>query len=105
LPDAVVQGTKKALRLIWQYCANIGINSTEVESGGCDVIDKDKAQGKAEQLKGKVKQAVGKTTGSKEIHMHGKVDEVKGQARVAVADAKSEAKKVVRKLEDKVAKA
>ena len=35
-----------------------------------------------------LQQAVGKATGSKEIENHGKVDEIKGQARVTVAEVK-----------------
>jgi uncharacterized protein YjbJ (UPF0337 family) len=69
------------------------------------VIDKEKMQGKAEQFKGKVEQAVVKATGSKETQARGMVDEAKGKARETVADVTSEAKKIVAKAREKVDKA
>ncbi len=66
-------------------------------------MDKEKALGKSEQLKGKAKQAVGHAVGSKKMENHGKADEAKGRARETVADTKNAAKRVAHKAEDKAA--
>jgi uncharacterized protein YjbJ (UPF0337 family) len=49
--------------------------------------------GKAENLKGRVKQAAGSLTGDKKLEAEGAVDRVKGAAREKVGEAK-------RKLDD-----
>jgi uncharacterized protein YjbJ (UPF0337 family) len=61
------------------------------------LIDKDEAQAGVEQFKGKVERAVGKATGSKRMEDRGKTDEVKGSARRAVADARSDARNIAGK--------
>jgi uncharacterized protein YjbJ (UPF0337 family) len=45
-------------------------------------------KGKAENLKGRVKQAAGSLTGDKELEAEGAVDRVKGAAREKVGEAK-----------------
>jgi uncharacterized protein YjbJ (UPF0337 family) len=50
-------------------------------------------KGKAENLKGRVKQAVGSLSGDKKLEAEGAVDRVKGAAREKVGEAK-------RKLDD-----
>jgi uncharacterized protein YjbJ (UPF0337 family) len=56
------------------------------------VIDKEKVKGQAEQLKGHVEQAVGKTIGSERVRARGEIDEVQGKAREMVADVKNKVK-------------
>jgi uncharacterized protein YjbJ (UPF0337 family) len=58
------------------------------------VAIKDKVQGKAEEIKGKVEQAVGKATESERMQARGKIDETKGRARGKVADIKDAVKLV-----------
>ena len=58
------------------------------------MVDKQKAQGKAEEIKGKVEQAVGEATGSEKMQARGKVDETKGRVRGKVADVKHAVKKL-----------
>jgi uncharacterized protein YjbJ (UPF0337 family) len=43
----------------------------------------DKAQNKAEELKGKGKQAVGRATDDEELQAEGEVDEIKGNLKQA----------------------
>jgi uncharacterized protein YjbJ (UPF0337 family) len=61
-------------------------------SRGCVVEERLKA--KAEQIKGRVEQAVGKATGSEESQARGVVDEASGKAREMVVDAEGEVMKV-----------
>lgn len=58
------------------------------------MVDKDKVQGKAKEIKGKAEQVVGKATGSEKMQDRGKADEVKGKVRGKVADIKNAVKKV-----------
>ena len=53
---------------------------------------KEKVIGKAEQLKGRVEQAVGKATGSEETQARGEVDEATGKAREKIAEIKGNAR-------------
>ena len=48
--------------------------------------NKDERDGKADQAKGRVKQAVGDLTGNKDLKSEGKVDEAKGKVQAAVGD-------------------
>lgn len=54
----------------------------------------EKLKAKAEQMKGRVEQAVGKATGSEKSQARGVVDEASGKARERVVDAEGEVKKV-----------
>ena len=47
-----------------------------------------KAGGMMDELKGNVKQAVGKVTGDKSMQAEGMADEAKGEAKQAVADGR-----------------
>lgn len=49
--------------------------------------NKDEREGKADELKGKVKQAVGGLTGNEELKAEGKIDEAVGKAKTAVGGA------------------
>jgi len=49
--------------------------------------NKNERNGKVDQAKGKVKQAVGDVTGNERLKAEGKVDETVGRAKAAVGDA------------------
>ncbi|MFG2196365.1 CsbD family protein [Streptomyces sp. NPDC048639] len=54
----------------------------------------DKAEAKAEQMKGKAKEAVGRGTGDEDLEAEGRGDQAKGDAREAIEKAKDAAKDV-----------
>ena len=58
----------------------------------------DKASNKAQDIKGKVKETVGKTTGDEELEHKGTTD----QAKAAVKDVGEKVKDAASKLKDKV---
>ena len=60
----------------------------------------DKASNKAQDIKGKVKETVGKTTGDEELERKGNAD----QAKAAVKDLKDNVKDAASKLKDTVSK-
>ncbi len=66
------------------------------------MVDKEKMKGKAEQLQGKVEQAVSKGTGSDETQARGKFHEAKGRTREKVAGVKAEVKKGLGKAKNTV---
>jgi uncharacterized protein YjbJ (UPF0337 family) len=51
-------------------------------------MDKDRIEGSAEQLKGKVKEVVGKVTGDSKTEAEGKTEQVKGKVQNAVGGVK-----------------
>ena len=53
-------------------------------------MNKDELKGKAENLKGRVKEAMGSITGNKEKEAEGMVDRVKGATREKIGKAKDE---------------
>lgn len=50
--------------------------------------NKDERNGKAEQVKGRVKQAVGDLTGNPTLKVEGQVDEVAGKVQASVGHAR-----------------
>lgn len=52
----------------------------------------DKVTGYANQAAGNIKQGVGKAVGSEELQVKGAVQELKGEAQVAVGDVKEKVK-------------
>jgi uncharacterized protein YjbJ (UPF0337 family) len=58
-----------------------------------NVMNKDQVKGRVEETKGKVKEAVGKATGSETTQVKGKVEQVVGKTRAAYGDAKEQLKK------------
>jgi uncharacterized protein YjbJ (UPF0337 family) len=58
--------------------------------------------GERDQVKGKVKEAVGGLTGDKDLESEGKADRRAGEAKEKVADAKDKIEEVIEKAEDKV---
>ncbi len=56
------------------------------------MIDKDRIAGSAKQVKGTIKQAVGKVVGDAKLQAEGKADKVKGKAQNAVGSLKDSIK-------------
>jgi uncharacterized protein YjbJ (UPF0337 family) len=52
------------------------------------MVDKDRIQGSAEQVKGKVKDMAGKALGDAKMEGEGKADQAKGKAQNAVGGLK-----------------
>ena len=52
------------------------------------MFNKDERDGKVNQAKGRVKQAVGDLTGNAHLRTEGKIDEAKGKVQVAIGHAK-----------------
>jgi uncharacterized protein YjbJ (UPF0337 family) len=61
--------------------------------------------GESDQVKGKVKEAVGSLTGDKDLESEGNADRRAGEAKEKVADAKGKVEEVIEKAEDKVEEA
>jgi uncharacterized protein YjbJ (UPF0337 family) len=57
---------------------------------------------KAEQAKGRVKQAAGDLTGDDSLRREGKVDEASGKAKDALDDVKDKAEGMIDKVKDKI---
>ena len=53
-----------------------------------EIMDKDRVVGSAKQVKGAVKQAVGKATGDAKLESEGKADKVEGKVRTTIRDLK-----------------
>jgi len=59
------------------------------------MANEDEVKGKAENLKGRVKQAAGTVTGNKKLEAEGAVDRVKGAAREKVGEIERKASKAI----------
>ena len=53
-----------------------------------------KADGKADRIKGKVKEAAGRATGNRSLESKGKRDQAKGNAKEAVGEVQKAARKI-----------
>jgi len=51
-------------------------------------MDKDRIKGSAEQVKGKIKEGIGKVTGDSKTEAEGKADQVKGKVQNTVGGLK-----------------
>lgn len=60
-------------------------------------MDKDRIKGTAEQVKGSIKEAVGKITGNDKLELEGKTDKVAGKAQAKVGEAKDAVRDAVKK--------
>lgn len=58
------------------------------------MVNRDQAAGKANEVKGSVREAVGKATGNKELQAKGKGDQTKGKGQQIVGDLKDAGTKV-----------
>lgn len=60
-------------------------------------MDKDRIEGKATEIKGSIKEAVGKITGNDSLQVEGKADKVAGKAQAKVGEAKDAVRDAVEK--------
>lgn len=60
-------------------------------------MDKDRIKGTAEQVKGSIKEAVGKITGNDKLEVEGKADKLAGKAQAKVGEAKDAVRDAVEK--------
>jgi uncharacterized protein YjbJ (UPF0337 family) len=58
-------------------------------------MDKDRVEGTATNIKGKVKEGVGKMTGDSKTEAEGKADQIKGKTQNAVGGLKDKAREVL----------
>jgi uncharacterized protein YjbJ (UPF0337 family) len=58
-------------------------------------MDKDRVEGAGTNIKGKIKEGVGKMTGDAKTEAEGQADQVKGKAQNAVGGAKDKAREVL----------
>ena len=58
-------------------------------------MDKDRVEGTGTNIKGKIKEGVGKMTGDAKTEVEGQADQVKGKAQNAVGGAKDKAREVL----------
>jgi uncharacterized protein YjbJ (UPF0337 family) len=62
----------------------------------------DKAEGKLDELKGKVKEGVGDATGDRDLQAQGEVDQAKGKAKQAWGEVKNAGEKAKQAIQDAV---
>jgi uncharacterized protein YjbJ (UPF0337 family) len=60
----------------------------------------DKAEGKVDELKGKVKEGVGGATGNRDMEAEGEIDQAKGKGKQAWGDVKNAARKAKDAVKD-----
>lgn len=65
-------------------------------------MNKDQVQGQFDQMKGKVKQRIGKATGDDVLHDEGVADEVVGNVQEGVGKAKEKVGNAVKNLGDRI---
>ena len=65
-------------------------------------MNKDQAQGQFDQMKGKVKQGIGKATGDEVLHDEGVGDEVAGNVKEGVGKAKEKVGNALKDLGNRV---
>jgi uncharacterized protein YjbJ (UPF0337 family) len=58
-------------------------------------MNKDQIKGRAEEVKGNIKEGVGKAVGNDRLRGEGKVDELAGKTQAGYGDAKDKAKDVI----------
>ena len=65
-------------------------------------MNKDQVEGRVEQAKGHVKDAVGNVTGNRQMEAEGEADQVAGKTQAGYGDTKEKAKDSAKDLIDKV---
>jgi uncharacterized protein YjbJ (UPF0337 family) len=58
-------------------------------------MDKDRVEGAATNIKGKVKEGIGKITGDSKTEAEGQADQIKGKAQNAVGGLKDKAREAL----------
>jgi uncharacterized protein YjbJ (UPF0337 family) len=59
------------------------------------IVNEDQIRGRADQVKGKVKEVVGNAVGDKAMEKKGKLRKIKGKSQAAYGDLKEEIKKSI----------
>jgi uncharacterized protein YjbJ (UPF0337 family) len=62
----------------------------------------DRIEGKADELKGRVKEAAGDLTDDEGLEAEGKTDQAGGKIKQRLADAKDKGEELVDKVKDKI---
>lgn len=65
-------------------------------------MNKDQVEGRVEQAKGHVKDAVGNVTGNRQLEAEGEAQKVGGKVQAGYGDAKEDAKDGARNVIDKL---
>jgi uncharacterized protein YjbJ (UPF0337 family) len=60
-------------------------------------MNNDQVKGRADQVKGAVKEATGKVVGNRDLEAEGKMDKATGKARAGYGDLKEDVKDAVKK--------
>lgn len=60
-------------------------------------MDKDRIKGTAEQVKGSLKEAVGKVTGNEKLEIEGKAEQIAGKTQAGIGKAKDAARDALKK--------
>ena len=58
-------------------------------------MNKDQVQGRANEVKGDIKEAAGKLVGNQKLQGEGLVDQAKGKAQAGLGDAKEKVKNAI----------
>jgi uncharacterized protein YjbJ (UPF0337 family) len=74
-----------------QQNPNMPFRSSLLDIGG-SIMDKDRVAGSAKQVKGAVKQAVGKAIGDAKLESEGKADKIEGKVQNAIGGIKDTVK-------------
>jgi uncharacterized protein YjbJ (UPF0337 family) len=80
-------------------CASAAMISVALLSGGAVAQGTtDKIEGTAKELRGSVKETIGKATGDPKLELEGKIDKVEGGTQNAVGDIKNTGGEIKDKL-------
>jgi uncharacterized protein YjbJ (UPF0337 family) len=60
-------------------------------------MDKDRISGAAKQVKGSVKEGIGKVTGDTKTKVEGKIEKTAGKGQSAIGEAKDQARDTLKK--------
>jgi uncharacterized protein YjbJ (UPF0337 family) len=75
---------------------------TVYRANGGTGVEGDPMEGKADELKGRVKEAAGDLTDDERLQREGKTDQASGKLKQAFEDAKDKAEELVDKVKDKI---
>lgn len=77
-------------------CALVNDRPTGHKPTGDHVMDKESIKGAGQKIKGKIEEVAGKVLGDKELELHGKADQLGGAVRSAVGEAKDTIKDAIK---------
>lgn len=61
------------------------------------MVDKDRVEGSAKNIKGNIKEGIGKLTGDEKLKTEGKADQVEGKVQNTVGGIKDKAREIFKK--------